>query len=322
MRATALAAFFVMLLAACSGGGNSALPSGTPSLTGPSPTGTPEAAEVVSAPDGFQPDEYWFRGVIIDIRDARPADGPYIVTVEVTEHLDGLAVEAGETFDIVQGYGFSPHRCLGQVSTKTRIGAEVLVYAHTDDRGVADLATCDDERYFVLLTPVEAAATPAPPTCQPDDPDCRIVIVNAPPPTCPPDRPDCFLSFPSEVATEAPTAPPYTTCPPDIDCGFLLRTVTIDLWSCDGGPCDGVEEPGCQRAVSLRIGDESFVPDSFFCLVQFHAVPFGEYLVWVARRVACGPACDAFEQCYAVASANRIAIEPVADGECPVDIIR
>ena len=316
MRTFVLAAGVVLLAAACSSGG------GASTATHPSPTGTSVAAKTDSSPDGIQPDDYWFRGVITDIRDLSQVHGPFIVVVEVTEHLDGSTVQVGATFDIVQSYGFGPYRCFGQLSKKVRIGSEVLVYAHTDVEDVGDLATCADERYFVLLTPVEAAATPAPPTCLPDDPDCQIVIVNAPSPTCPPDRPDCFLSSRSEVTTEAPTAPPYPTCPPDIDCVPLLRTVTVDLWSCDGGPCGGDEEPGCQRAVSLRVGDESFAPDPFFCLVQFHRVPAGDYLVVVARRVACGPACEAPERCQVVASANRIAIEPAADGECPVHVIR
>ncbi|MCH7484311.1 MAG: hypothetical protein IIA90_04080, partial [Chloroflexi bacterium] len=288
-----------------------------------SQTSTSVAAEADSAPEGLQPDDYWFRGVITDILDARAvSDAPYVVEVEVTEYLDGSTVQVGATFNIVQSYGFGVYRCFGQVSNNLRIGAEVLVYAHTDGEDVGDLATCADERYFVLLTPVEAAATPAPPTCRPDQPDCQIVVAPAPSPTCPPNQPNCPLSSPSEVTTEAPTPPPYPTCSPDIHCAFLLRTVTIDLWSCDGGPCDGEEEPGCQRSVSLQVGEESFAPDPFFCIVQFHAVPFGDYLVVVARRVACGSACDAPERCQVVASANRIAIEPAADGECPVHVIR
>lgn len=312
MRTAVLAAGVVLLAAACSSGG------GASTFTPTSPTGTSVAAEADSAPDAMQPDDYWFRGVITDIRDLRQVHGPFIVAVEVSEHLDGSTVQAGETLDVVQSYGFGPYRCFGQLSKKVRIDAEVLVYAHTDGEGVGDLATCDDQRYFILLTPVEAAATPAPPTCQPDHPDCKIVIVNAPSPTCPPDWPDC----PLWSASGAATLPPYPTCPTDIDCLPILRTVTIDLWSCSGGPCEGAEEPGCQRSVSLQVGDESFAADPFFCLVQFHAVPFGDYLVVVARRVACGPACDAPERCQVVASANRIAIEPVADGGCPVHVIR
>lgn len=139
-------------------------------------------------------------------------------------------------------------------------------------------------------------------------------------PTSPTDGSTGPSSTPTVTAGEI-QPPPYPTCPPDIDCVPILRTVTIYLWSCDGGPCDGDADSGCQRSVSLRVGRQSFAPDPFFCLVQFHAVPAGDYLVTVIRRVACGQACDALELCQVVASANQIAIEPVADGECPVRVV-
>ena len=121
--------------------------------------------------------------------------------------------------------------------------------------------------------------------------------------------------------------PPLPTCPLDIHCGLQLRTVTIELWSCDGGPCTGSEESACQRSVTLEIGDSldqiyyDPKPEPFFCTVQFHRVPDFTYLVRVSRRVACGPACDGFEVCEALASENHIAIVPIAKGECPVHVI-
>ncbi len=131
---------------------------------------------------------------------------------------------------------------------------------------------------------------------------------------------------PTDAASEL-QPPPLPTCPPDIHCGLPLRTVTIELWSCEGGPCTGNEESNCQRGVSLDIGDNlepSYSdpePEPFFCAVQFHRVPDFTYVVRVSRRVACGPTCDAYEACAALASENHIAIVPVAKGECPVHVI-
>ena len=141
-------------------------------------------------------------------------------------------------------------------------------------------------------------------------------------------------------ATLAPTSttgelqpPPLPTCPPSsnplivVECGLQLRTVTIELWSCDGGPCTGSEESTCQRSVLLEIGDSldqiyyDPKPEPFFCAVQFHRVPDFTYLVRVSRRVACGPSCDGLEVCEVLASENHIAIVPVAKGECPVHVI-
>lgn len=105
-----------------------------------------------------------------------------------------------------------------------------------------------------------------------------------------------------------------------------LRTVTIELWSCERGPCSGAEASGCQRGVSLELGDnargyDNPEPEPFFCAVQFHSVPVFTYLVRVSRRVACGPDCDGLEACAVLASENHIAIVPVAEGECPVRVI-
>lgn len=131
---------------------------------------------------------------------------------------------------------------------------------------------------------------------------------------------------PTGAASEL-TPPPLPTCPPDISCGLLLRTVTIELWSCEDGPCARSEEPDCRRNVSLEFGDpvgqlsNSPEPEPFFCIVQFHAVPDFAYVVRVSRRVACGPSCDGLEVCEALASENHIAIVPIAKGECPVHVI-
>ena len=128
------------------------------------------------------------------------------------------------------------------------------------------------------------------------------------------------------LAADALQPPPLPTCPPDIDCGLELHTVTIELWSCDG-PCTGsADEANCQRSVSLEFGDSELsfevpAPEPFFCTVQFNAVPDFTYLVRVSQRVACGPACDGFETCTALASESHIAIVPVATGECPVRVI-
>ena len=141
------------------------------------------------------------------------------------------------------------------------------------------------------------------------------------------------------LAADELQPPPLPTCPPDgadegspqlipVECPVLqLRTVTIELWSCEDGPCARSEESNCQRSVSLEFDDpvgqlsNSPGPEPFFCIVQFHAVPDFTYVVRVSRRVACGPACDGFEMCAALASENHIAIVPVAKGECPVRVI-
>jgi hypothetical protein len=150
------------------------------------------------------------------------------------------------------------------------------------------------------------------------------------------DSPDTSTNPPASSgaeATPAPTLaagelqpPPLPTCPPDVDCGLELHTVTVELWACDGSPCAGSEESGCQRSVWLEFGDGELTfgdpaPEPFFCAVQFHAVPNLTYLVRVSQRVACGPACDGFETCTALASESHIAIVPVATGECPVRVI-
>ena len=130
---------------------------------------------------------------------------------------------------------------------------------------------------------------------------------------------------PTPAASEL-QPPPLPTCPPQIDCGIDLRTVTIKLWSCEGGPCTGSEESGCQRGVSIEIGENGLgynnpEPEPFFCAVQFHRVPVFTYVVRVSRRVACGPDCDVYEACAALASENHIAIVPVDEGECHVRVI-
>jgi len=194
--------------------------------------------------------EYWFRGIVSESEDRRPSDGPFIVTVEVTEPLGPAQFAVGTSFQVLLGYGYTPHRCVGEQTEGPPVGAEVIVYAHDDQVSPGYLSICQDDRYYMRVEVREGAVTP----------------------------------------------PPYPTCPADIDCGPTFRTVTIDLWSCDGGPCEGDEESGCQRSVWLQVGDESWKPEPFFCHVQFHRVPVGDYLVSVTRRVACGPACDALER--------------------------
>ncbi len=226
--------------------------------------------------------EYWFRGIVSESEDLRPADGPFIVTVEVTEPLGPAQFAAGTSFQVLLGYGYTPHRCVGEQTEGPPAGAEVIVYAHDDQVSPGYLAICQDDRYYMRVEAHENELQP----------------------------------------------PPLPTCPPDIHCGLNLRTVTVELWSCEGGPCTGSEESGCQRGVSLEIGDDldqiyyDPQPEPFFCAVQFHRVPDFTYLVRVVGgRVACGPACDGYEACAALASENHIAIVPVAEGECPVHVI-
>lgn len=76
----------------------------------------------------------------------------------------------------------------------------------------------------------------------------------------------------------------------------------------------------CQRHVTLQVGDETWLPRRFFCMIQFHLVPSGDYLLTVYDVEDCTESCDV-ERCQVVAWEDQVAVEPVAGGRCPLEVI-
>ena len=145
MRIAALAAGVVLLAAACSSGG------GDSTATPASPTDTPTDAPPTAAPTppGMTANEYWFRGIVTESEDGSPWDGPFIVTVEVTEPLGPTQLAPGSSFQVLVNYGFTPQPCLGEGTEGAPVGAEFIVYAYEDEDIPGYLAICKDGRYYM-----------------------------------------------------------------------------------------------------------------------------------------------------------------------------
>lgn len=136
---------------------------------------------------------------------------------------------------------------------------------------------------------------------------------------------------PTTTATlEAATPDWLENCPDEdaavvVDCLPELRTVTVEEWACEGGPCSAGELPRCDRPVKLvssvnlaEFDELSGAGERFECAVQFHQVPVGGYTITLGGRAECGPACDAGHLCIVEASANHIAIRMLGFEDCPV----
>jgi len=148
------AAVGVMLLAACGGGGS---PTATPSATPvTSATPTPLVAE----------DEAWFRGVVIDMRDGRPVDGPLTMTVRVTDDLGGQTPSVGSAASVFVACSFCIP-CQGQWRGDIDKGYNVEVLARWVE---GELTTCPSPQLFAApfgATPTASPVYSGPPTPTP-----------------------------------------------------------------------------------------------------------------------------------------------------------
>ncbi|MCH8813958.1 MAG: hypothetical protein IH957_02495 [Chloroflexi bacterium] len=152
LRTLAVGAAVLIASVACSGSGDND-PTSTPT---PSDPPTPISTQVVLGAD-----EYWFFGIVREVNSGCDVDAACSVTVEVLKNIGGGALPAGETVEVIEAYGESPIRCLGDWSSNPQIGDEVDVLAGREDD--ERLQICDSARYFVKRVNVDHdVGTPTP----------------------------------------------------------------------------------------------------------------------------------------------------------------
>lgn len=152
LRATIVGSLLLIAALACSG--DEAIDSTSAPTS--EPTSTPSSTNVGQ----LGPDEHWFIGVVREVNSGCVVDAICSVSVEVLKHIGGGALPGGETFEVIETFGFSTRRCLGDWNSSLQVGDQVEVVAGDEDD--ERLQICDQERYFIKDDHPHPSGTPTP----------------------------------------------------------------------------------------------------------------------------------------------------------------